>query len=67
MSTGTTIFFDEHSGYGFLRPDEGGADIFIHKRDIMNSAPLRAGQKVSFEIVDDERRGKPRASNARII
>ena len=67
MSTGRTIFFDEARGFGFIRPDESGADVFVHSRDITNADMLRAEQKVSFEIVMDDRRGKPRADKVRVI
>ena len=67
MSTGRTIFFDEARGFGFIRPDESGSDVFVHSRDITNADMLRAEQKVSFEIVMDDRRGKPRADRVRVI
>jgi CspA family cold shock protein len=67
MSTGRTIFFDEARGFGFIRDDQGGGDVFVHSRDISNADMLRADQRVSFEIVMDDRRGKPRANIVRVL
>jgi CspA family cold shock protein len=67
MAEGRAIFFDEARGFGFIRPDEGGADVFVHTRHMTNSNTLRADQRVSFEIVHDEQRGKPRADNVRVL
>jgi len=67
MPIGTVTHFKDDSGYGFIRPDGGGADIFVHVRDIANADGLRKDQRVSFEIVTDDRRGKPRADQVRVI
>ncbi len=68
MSEGTVVGWDEARGFGFIRPSEGGAaDIFVHRRDIMNAIMLKQGLKVSFDIEMDERRGKLHAVNARVI
>ena len=65
----------EGRGFGFARPDHvdngsahGGADIFVHARDIANADKLSQGQRVSFEIITDEnRRGKLRCIHVRVI
>jgi cold shock protein len=67
MSTGQTIFFDETRGFGFIRPDGGGGDIFVHVRDITNRDKLTQGERVSFEAIMDDRRGKPRAEKVRVL
>jgi CspA family cold shock protein len=67
MATGFCVGWNEERGYGFLRPDEGGGDVFVHRRDIKNAMMLSQGTKVLFEIVIDERRSKPRADSVRVI
>jgi CspA family cold shock protein len=67
MSTGRAIFFDLARGFGFIRPDDGGGDVFVHARDIANADKLNQGQRVSFETVTDEKRGKLRADRVRVI
>jgi cold shock protein len=67
MPTGRTIFFDEARGFGFIRPDDVGADLFVHSRNIANADMLRAEQRVEFEVVNDDRRGKPRADSVRVL
>ena len=67
-TTGVVVGWNEDKGYGFVRPSEGGgADIFIHRLDIKNAVMLSQGQKVSFEIIMDERKGKPRAAQLRLL
>jgi len=51
MPTGTVKFFNEQKGYGFINPDEGGNDLFIHISNVDPSEGLlKEGQKVSYEI-----------------
>ncbi len=66
MSTGRCIFFDEARGYGFIAPDAGGEDVFVHRRYLTNADVLKKNQAVSYEVVDDSRRGKPRADQVRV-
>jgi CspA family cold shock protein len=67
MPTGTVANFKDESGYGFIRPDDGGANVFVHARHIANADALKKDQRVSFEVVTDDRRNKPRADQVRVI
>jgi cold shock protein len=67
MPTGTVANFKDESGYGFIRPDDGGANVFVNARHVMNADALRKDQRVSFEVVTDDRRNKPRADRVRVI
>lgn len=67
MSTGTVKWFDAGKGYGFISNDEGGDDIFVHFSAIQIDGfkTLKDGQKVTFDIEEDAKNGKLRASNVR--
>ena len=60
MQTGTVKFYNTQKGFGFIQPDNGGKDVFVHatalERAGMNS--LYEGQKVSFDTAEDRRSGK---------
>jgi cold shock protein len=66
---GTVKWFNGQKGFGFIQPDDGSKDVFVHisavERAGMNS--LNEGQKVSFEVEADRRTGKSSASNLRAI
>ncbi|MCB1465348.1 MAG: cold-shock protein [Nitratireductor sp.] len=65
MQTGTVKFFNATRGFGFIQPDEGGADVFVHVTAV-ERAGLNAiveGQKLNFEVVTDRRSGKVAADN----
>ena len=64
MTTGTVKFFNESKGYGFIAPDGGGQDAFVHISAVENSGlrTLRENQRVSYELQED-RRGKMAAVN----
>ena len=64
MTTGTVKFFNESKGYGFIAPDGGGNDAFVHISAVENSGmrTLRESQRVSYELQQD-RRGKMAAVN----
>ena len=65
MATGTVKFFNDQKGYGFIQPDDGGKDVFVHVSAVERSGMrgLVEGQKVSFEVETDRRSGKPSAVN----
>lgn len=68
MPTGTVKWFNAQKGYGFISPDSGGKDIFVHISAVQQAGmeSLRDGQKVSFEEEVD-RRGKPAATNLKAV
>ena len=65
MNTGTVKWFNSQKGFGFIAPEDGGKDVFVHisavERSGLNS--LNEGQKVSFDIVADRKTGKSSAEN----
>jgi CspA family cold shock protein len=67
MATGTVKFFNQDKGFGFITPDEGGTDVFVHVSAVQGSTLLREGQQVSYEIGQDRRTGKSRAEDVRAI
>ena len=68
MSTGTVKWFNAQKGFGFIQPDEGGQDVFVHISAVERSGlnDLREGQKLSYEIVADKRSGKSSAEKLRV-
>jgi cold shock protein len=67
MSTGTVKFYNGAKGYGFIQPDDGGKDVFVHASALERAGirNLVEGQKVSFDIEVDRRTGKSSATNIR--
>jgi CspA family cold shock protein len=63
MQIGTVKWFNGQKGFGFIQPDEGGADVFVHISAVERAgfATLQEGQKVSFELERDKRTGKTSA------
>jgi CspA family cold shock protein len=68
MTTGTVKFFNEHKGYGFIKPDSGGNDAFVHISAVENSGmrTLRENQRVSYDLETDNR-GKVSAVNLKSV
>jgi CspA family cold shock protein len=66
MPTGTVKFFNATKGFGFIAPDDGAKDVFVHVSALERSgiSSLNEGDKVSFEVVTD--RGKPAASDIKM-
>jgi cold shock protein len=69
MATGTVKWFNTTKGYGFIQPDQGGPDVFVHISAVQASGlnGLNDGQKVSYEIEQDRRSGKSSAGQLRAM
>jgi cold shock protein len=67
MTIGTVKFYNGQKGYGFIQPDDGGKDVFVHASALERAGirSLMEGQKVSFDIEEDRRSGKVSANNLR--
>ena len=65
MATGTVKWYNETKGYGFIQPDSGGKDVFVHASALERAGMrgLAEGQKVSYEVEADRRTGKESATN----
>jgi CspA family cold shock protein len=69
MATGTVKWFNSTKGFGFIQPDDGTQDVFVHISAVERAGlgNLQEGQKVSFEVVRDPRRGKSSAESLRAV
>ena len=67
MNTGTVKWFNGQKGFGFIQPENGDKDVFVHISAVERAGltTLNEGQKVSFEVVADRRTGKSSAENLR--
>ena len=65
MATGTVKWFNEQKGFGFIQPEQGGTDVFVHISAVERAglSGLAEGQKVQFELKTDKMRGKVSAEN----
>ena len=68
MATGTVKWFNETKGFGFIQPDDGSTDVFVHISAVQRAGMrgLNEGDKVSFELTQDKRSGKSSADNLRL-
>jgi cold shock protein len=68
MQTGTVKWFNSQKGFGFIQPDAGGPDVFVHISAVERAGlrGLNDGQKISYEIVADRRSGKSSADNLKV-
>lgn len=67
MATGTVKFFAVDKGFGFIIPDDGSPDVFVHVSDISFGDALKDGQKVRYELGQDRKTGKSKAQNVAVM
>ena len=67
MNKGTVKWFNNQKGFGFIQPEAGGKDVFVHISAVERAgmSTLNEGQMVSFDVVADRRTGKSAAENLR--
>jgi CspA family cold shock protein len=65
MNTGTVKFYNSQKGFGFIAPDDGGKDVFVHATALERAGirTLNEGQKVTFDTQEDRRTGKIAVGN----
>jgi CspA family cold shock protein len=69
MTQGTVKWFNDQKGFGFIQPDDGGKDVFVHI-NVVERAGMRAlneGQKIAFDVVADRKTGKSSAKNLQAV
>ena len=69
MTQGTVKFFDGQRGFGFIKPDDGGKDVFVHISAVERAGmgALNEGQKIAFDVVADRKTGKSSADNLHAV
>jgi cold shock protein len=69
VNDGTVKWFNAQKGYGFIQPEGGGKDVFVHVSALERAGlrELREGQRVSFEVVTDRKTGKEAAENLKTL
>lgn len=69
METGVVKWFNGQKGFGFIQPDSGGPDVFVHISAVERAGlnGLNEGQKISYELLADRQRGKTSAENLKTL
>ncbi|MDE3762501.1 cold-shock protein (plasmid) [Sinorhizobium meliloti WSM1022] len=67
MPTGTVRFFNDDKGFGFITPENGGTDVFVHVSALQRGGSLKEGDKVSYEVGQDRKTGKSKAENVSVL
>jgi CspA family cold shock protein len=68
MAIGTVKFFNTQKGFGFITPEGGASDVFVHISAVEQAGmtSLHEGQRLSFDVVTDQKRGKTNAQNLKV-
>ena len=68
MATGTVKWFNATKGFGFIQPDDGGKDVFVHISAVERAGlrELNEGQKLAYDVVPDKRTGRSSAGNLKV-
>ena len=68
MANGTVKWFNAQKGYGFIQPENGGKDVFVHISAVERAglSSLKEGQKISYDTERDQRSGKEAATNLKV-
>ena len=69
MNKGTVKWFDSRKGFGFIQPEAGGKDVFVHISAVERAGMrvLNEGQKIAFDVVADRKTGKSSADNLHVV
>ena len=69
MIQGTVKFFNDQRGFGFIQPEDGGEDVFVHISAVERAGMrvLNEGQKIAFDVVADRKTGKSSADNLHAV
>jgi CspA family cold shock protein len=67
MATGTVKSFNGDKGFGFITPENGGADVFVHVSALNGASSLKEGQRVSYDFGQDRETGKSKAENVSVL
>ncbi len=69
MATGTVKWFDAGRGFGFIKPEDGSTDVFVHISALERAgmSALKDGQKVDYDLVQDRKTGKSSADNLQAV
>ncbi|RVL65947.1 cold-shock protein [Sinorhizobium meliloti] len=67
MPTDTVKFFNDDKGFGFITPENGGTDVFVHVSALQRGGSLKEGDKVSYEVGQDRKTGKSKAENVSVL
>ena len=67
MPTGTVKFFNDDKGFGFITPEDGGTDVFVHVSALQHGGSLKEGDKVSYDVGQDRKTGKSKAENVSVL
>jgi CspA family cold shock protein len=69
MTVGTVKFFNVQKGFGFISPEDGSQDIFVHVSAVERAGmtTLNEGQRLSFDVVKDPKKGKTNAQNLKAV